>query len=308
MTADEARRGLTFGLCAYGLWGLFPLFWPLLEPANAVEILACRIVFSLIAVGVVLAVTGHLAHLRLLSRGAVIRLAIAGAVIAINWGAYIWGVNHEQVVQTSLGYFINPIVTVGLGVIVLGERLRRVQWVALGLGVLAVAVLTVNYGQPPWLALLLAFSFGTYGLLKNRVAVAPPEGLFIEAAVMTVPALAALGILAAVGQATWIGPAATPAHWALLAASGPVTAIPLLFFAGAANRLPLSTLGLLQYLAPVMQFLIGVGVRHEPMPPARLLGFGLVWVALAVLTTDALHHRRTRRTPLTAPIDPIGQH
>jgi chloramphenicol-sensitive protein RarD len=291
----RAMRGLTFGVLAYLLWGLFPLFWPLLEPADPLEILACRIVFSLVIVALVLAVRRELRRVRRMERGTLLRLAAAAVVITVNWGGYIWGVNNGHVVETSLGYFINPLITIGLGVVVLRERLGTVQWIAVALGAVAVAILSVDYGHPPWLALLLACSFATYGLIKKQVRASAPEGLLIEAAVVTAPALAVLAVLAANGSATWVGPAATPGHLLLLAASGPVTAVPLLFFAGAARRLPLSTLGLLQYLAPVLQFAIGVLVRHEPLPAARLGGFALVWAALLILTVDAL--RRRRGTP-----------
>jgi chloramphenicol-sensitive protein RarD len=287
----RSKRGLLSGAAAYALWGLFPLYWPLLEPAGALEILACRIVLSLIVVALLLAVRRQLRGLRTLDSGTVLRLSAAGVIIAVNWGAYIWGVNNGHVVETSLGYFINPLITVALGVLLLHERLRRMQWAAVALGAVAVVILSVDYGRPPWLALLLAVSFGTYGLIKKRTRATAPEGLLVEAAVLTVPALVVLGVLAGTGTATWIGSAATPGHLLLLAAAGPATAIPLLFFAAAATRLPLSTLGLLQYLAPVMQFAIGVLVRHEPMPPALLSGFSLVWLALALLTVDALRHR-----------------
>jgi chloramphenicol-sensitive protein RarD len=297
----RARRGLLSGATAYALWGLFPLYWPLLEPAGALEILACRIVLSLIVVSLLLAARRELRGLRAMDRGTVVRLCAAGAIIAVNWGAYIWGVNNGHVVETSLGYFINPLITVALGVVLLKERLRPMQWAAVSLGALAVVILSVDYGRPPWLALLLAISFATYGLIKKRTRASAPEGLLVEAAVLTVPALGVLAVLAGTGAATWVGSAATSGHLLLLAAAGPATAIPLLFFAAAATRLPLSTLGLLQYLAPVMQFAIGVLVRHEPMPPALLAGFSLVWLALAALTVDALRHRRRVPSCVTEP-------
>ncbi|HSP65712.1 MAG TPA: EamA family transporter RarD [Candidatus Deferrimicrobium sp.] len=297
-----ARRGLLSGATAYILWGLFPLYWPLLEPASPLEILACRVVLSLVVVALLLAVRHQLRTLRRLDRGTVLRLCLAGLIIAVNWGAYIWGVNNGHVVETSLGYFINPLLTVALGVVVLHERLRRLQWAAVALGAAAVVILSVDYGRPPWLALFLAVSFATYGFIKKSVRASAPEGLLVEAAVLTVPALAFLGVLGATGGATWIGSAATPSHLLLLAAAGPATAIPLLFFAAAATRLPLSTIGLLQYLAPVMQFAIGVLVRHEPMPPALLGGFALVWLALALLTVDALRRRRAVPTCVAEPV------
>ena len=283
--------GLVYGIAAYAIWGLFPLFWPLLEPANALEILACRVLFSFIVVGVILAVRHELRAVRSMQRGTVARLCAAGIAIAVNWGIYIWGVNNGHVIETSLGYFINPLVTIGLGVVLLHERLRTVQWMAVGLGVVAVVVLSVDYGRPPWIALALACSFATYGFIKKGVRASPPEGLFIEGAVLTVPALVLLGALALAGGATWVGHDANPGHLALLVSAGPVTALPLLFFAGAATRLPLSTMGLLQYLTPVMQFAIGVLILREATSFALLCGFALVWIALAILAVDGFRHR-----------------
>jgi chloramphenicol-sensitive protein RarD len=299
---STARRGLLAGATAYLLWGIFPLYWPLLEPAGALEILAWRIVLSLLVVALLLAVRHELGALRRLDRGTVLRLCVAGVIIAVNWGAYIWGVNNGHVVETSLGYFINPLITVALGVVVLHERLRRMQWAAVALGAAAVAILSVDYGRPPWLALFLAVSFAGYGLIKKSIRATAPEGLLIEAAVLTVPAVVVIGVLAGTGNATWVGHAATPGHLLLLAAAGPATAVPLLFFAAAAKRLPLTTIGLLQYLAPVMQFLIGVVVRHEPLPPALLGGFALVWLALLILAVDAVGHRHGVPSSVTEPV------
>jgi chloramphenicol-sensitive protein RarD len=282
------------------LWGLFPLFWPLLEPANPLEILACRIIFCFVVIAVVLAVRRELGGVRRLDRGTVLRLCAAGIAIAVNWGVYIWGVNNGRVIETSLGYFINPLVTIGLGVVILHERLRAVQWAAVGLGAVAVLVLSVDYGRPPWIALALACSFGAYGFLKKGVRASPPEGLLIEGAVTSLPALILLGALALAGQATFVGHAANPGHLVLLISAGPVTALPLLFFAGAATRLPLSTMGLLQYVTPVMQFAIGVLILRESTSLALLCGFALVWIALAILGFDGVRHRGQAAAPAAA--------
>ena len=265
-TSTSTRRlptssGLAYGVSAYLLWGLFPLFWPLLEPANPLEILACRIVFCFVVIGALLALRHELAGVRRLDGGTVLRLCAAGIAIAANWGVYIWGVNNGHVIETSLGYFINPLVTIGLGVVILHERLRPVQWAAVALGVVAVCVVSLDYGRPPWIALALACSFGTYGFLKKGVRASAPEGLFVEGAVTSVPAVALLAALAVTGNATFVGHAANPGHLILLISAGPVTALPLLFFAGAATRLPLSTMGLLQYITPCIQFAIG---RRDP--------------------------------------------
>jgi chloramphenicol-sensitive protein RarD len=274
------------------LWGLFPLFWPRLEPANPLEILCCRIVFCFAVIAVLLAVRHELGGLRVLDRGTVLRLCAAGMAIAVNWGVYIWGVNNGHVIETSLGYFINPLVTIGLGVAILHERLRPVQWSAVGLGVVAVLVLSVDYGRPPWIALALACSFGTYGFLKKGVRASPPEGLFIEGAVTTGPALVVLVVLALAGDATFVGHAASAGHILLLISTGPVTALPLLLFAAAATRLPLSSMGLLQYVTPLLQFAIGVLILHEATSVGLLTGFALIWIALAILGFDGFRHRR----------------
>jgi chloramphenicol-sensitive protein RarD len=292
------RSGFAAGLAAYLLWGLFPLYWPLLEPAGSIEILAHRIVWSLLVVATVLAVTRNWAWVRplLADRATLARMALAAVLISVNWATYIWGVNNEHVVETSLGYFINPVVTVLIGVLVLHERLRPMQWAAIGLGTLAVVVLAVDYGRPPWIALTLAFSFGFYGLLKKQVGVTvgAVQSLTVETAVLFVPALTFLVVLDARGDGQ-LGHSG-PGHGLLLASAGIVTAVPLLFFASAARRIPLSTLGLLQYIAPVLQFLTGVLLYDEPMPASRWVGFVLVWGALAVLTFDGLRQgHRIRR-------------
>lgn len=287
----EQRRGVIYGITAYGLWGLFPLYWPLLAPAGAVEILAHRVVWSLVFLIGVLTIARRWGALRALRRqpGALLRLTVAAAVIAVNWGLYIWGVNSGHVVETSLGYFINPLVTVLLGVVLLRERLRGLQTAAVALGAVAVLALAVEYGRPPWIALTLAVSFATYGYLKKSVNAGAAETLSVETAVLVVPALGYLVALGALGDGS-LGHGVGLS--VLLAGAGVVTAIPLMCFGAAATRLPLTTIGLLQYLTPVMQFLLGVLLRHEPMPPARLAGFALVWCALALLTVDLVRSTR----------------
>ncbi|HVT19975.1 MAG TPA: EamA family transporter RarD [Mycobacteriales bacterium] len=283
---SEQRRGTLLGLAAYLIWGMFPLYWPLLEPATAVEILAHRVVWSLVTVAALLVVVSGRAAWRGLPRDArsLTLLAVAGLLIGINWGVYIWGVNHGHVVETSLGYFINPLVTVALGVVVLRERLRTAQWAAVGVAAAGVVVLTAEAGRPPWIALVLAFSFGAYGLVKKVVGVSPVNGLVIEAAVLAPVAAGYLAIEAARGQGSFTTDGV--GHAALLASAGAVTVVPLLLFAGAAPRMTLSRLGLMQYLTPTIQFVIGVTVRHEPLPAARLVGFCLVWLALGIFTAN----------------------
>ncbi|WP_229378707.1 EamA family transporter RarD [Streptomyces sp. VRA16 Mangrove soil] len=280
------------------MWGLVPLFWPLLKPAGAAEILAHRMVWSLVVVGVALLFVRKWDWLRELVRqpkrlGLV---TIAAAVITVNWGLYIWSVNAGHVVEASLGYFINPLVSIALGVLLLGERLRPAQWAAVGVGVLAVLVLAIGYGRPPWISLTLAFSFGTYGLVKKKVDLGGVESLAAETAVQFLPAFGYLVWLAARGELSFAQEGF--GHAALLASTGLVTAIPLVCFGAAAIRVPLSTLGLLQYLAPVFQFMLGIFYFHEEMPGERWAGFGLVWLALVVLTWDALRTARSGRIRL----------
>jgi chloramphenicol-sensitive protein RarD len=299
----EHRKGLLAGIGAYFLWGLFPLYWPLLEPAKPVEILAHRIVWSFVFLAVVLAATIGFRWVRTLGRRRALLLALAAVLITVNWGTFIHGVNSDQVVEVSLGYFINPLVTVALGVTVLRERLSRPQQVAVLIAAAAVVLLALDYGRPPWIALTLAFSFGLYGLIKKHVGVDGTQSLAVETAVLVVPALAYLAWLEADGSATFATEGA--GHIALLAFGGVATAVPLMLFGAAAIRIPLSTVGLLQYIAPSIQFLIGVGLNHEAMPLSRLAGFALVWVALATFTADAV--RKARRSARAAHPVPVAE-
>ncbi len=298
---SDSRRGLLAGTAAYAIWGAFPLYFPLLEPAGAVEILAHRVLWSAITMGLLVLLLRRTTQLRALwaDRRVLVLLTLAAIVISINWGTYIWGVNNGRVVEASLGYFINPLVTVLIGVLVLGERLRRLQWLAMGVATLAVAVLTWDYGRPPWVALALAFSFGTYGLLKKTANAGAVESLALETAVIAPVAALYLGWLVATGAAGFAAHGA--AHAVLLMTTGIVTAVPLICFGDAATRVSMVTLGLLQYLTPVLQFAVGVLILHESMPPGRWAGFALVWLALLVFTTEALtHHRRQLRLAATA--------
>jgi chloramphenicol-sensitive protein RarD len=294
---QETRRGFWFGVAAYGMWGLFPLYWPLLKPSGAGEILANRMVWSLVAVLAILIATRHWGWVRPLLRQPrkLALMALAAALISVNWGVYIWGVNSGHVVETSLGYFINPLVTIAFGVLVLHERLRPAQWAAVGVGTLAVVVLTIGYGQLPWIALTLAFSFGSYGLIKKKLDLGGLESLAGETAFQFLPALGFLVYLAVSGHGT-LGRTDPGSygwgHSVLLVLCGLVTAVPLLAFGAAAVRVPLTMLGLLQYLAPVFQFGLGIAVFHEQMPPVRWAGFALVWAALLLLSRDALRTAR----------------
>jgi chloramphenicol-sensitive protein RarD len=291
---SQLRVGYLYGIGAYALWGFMPLYIKLLLPAGSVEVLAHRVIWSVAFVVVVLfAVRGWRPLWLLADRPAALgAVALAAGILAVNWGIYIYGVNTDRVVETALGYFINPLVVVLLGVGVLSERLRAAQWIAVGIGGTAVAVLTVAYGRIPYIALTLALSFAAYGLLKKRLGLPAAQGLFVESAVLALPALGYLGWLVWRAESTFA--AISPGHTALLVAAGAVTAIPLLFFAGAANRIPLTGLGMLQYIAPILQLGCGVLIFREPMPPAHLAGFALVWVALTVFTIDGIRHARNQ--------------
>jgi len=297
---SEERRGYLYGLVAYALWGFFPIYFKLLQPSPPLEILAHRIIWSVVFISLLLAVMrnwrfiGRLVRDRRLLGG----VTLAAVLIAINWGTYIIGVNSSRVVETALGYFITPLVVVLLGVTVQRERLRTWQWLAVGIGAAAVAVLTADYGHLPYIALLLAASFGSYSLIKKRLSLPPAEGLFVESAVLALPALAYLGWLTTTGDARFGQVSAL--HTALMVLSGLATAVPLLLFAASANRVPLVGLGILQYVAPILQLAFGVVLFHEPMPPARLAGFGLVWLALIIFTVDGIRGARAARTERTA--------
>jgi chloramphenicol-sensitive protein RarD len=303
---DETRyrRGIFYGLAAYAVWGAVPLFWPLLKRAGALEILAHRVVWSLVICLVLLiTVVPRGWWSRIGRRRSLIMLGGAAAVVSVNWGVYIWAVNHGHVVETSLGYYINPILSILIGVIFLRERLARLQWVSVGLAALAVVVLTIDYGRLPWIALVLAASFATYGLLKKQVNGGAVETLTVESAILTPVALGYLIFLQSAGslsffQLGW-------SHALLLMATGLVTVVPLLFFAAATTRLPLSTLGLLQYVAPTLQFGLGVFYFHESMSTGRWAGFALVWVALLILTAYGLRRARLGRRAVTE--EPVAE-
>lgn len=245
---------------------------------------------------IVLALTDGFRWARELSRRQAGLLAVAAALITVNWGAFIYGVNSGHVVETSLGYFINPLVTVALAVTIIGERLRTAQWAAVGIAALAVVVLTVAYGRPPWIALTLAFSFGFYGLVKKQVGIGGTQSVAVETAFLFTPALLCVIWFAGSGEGTFGHEGA--GHVLLMMSAGVVTAVPLMLFGTAAVRIPLTTIGLLQYLAPIMQFGIGVGIRGEEMPASRWIGFGLVWIAVIVFTADSLRARRRLAAPV----------
>ncbi len=294
--SDTRRSGLLFGVGAYASWGLFPAFFPLLKPAGAFEILAHRIVWCFVLMVVVVAAVRRLGDLRAMTGRTWLLLSAASALISANWAIYIYAVNNGHVVDAALGYFINPLVTVALGLLIFRERLNRAQFAALAIAVIAVVVLTVSLGAVPFIGLGLALSFGLYGVVKKVVPTDPRVSVGIEAAIATPFAMAFIVVWQVTGHGTFTNNG--PDHIALMVLSGFVTALPLLLFAAAAQRLPMVTLGLLFYLTPAMQLTWGVFVGHEPMPPARWLGFGLIWLALLVFSVDALWRGRVDRAAL----------
>jgi len=299
---SSSRQGFLLGVAAYALWGGFPLYFPLMDPAGPIEILAHRILWPFIVMGLlVLALRRTRQFTSLFADRRVFGfLALAAVVITFNWATYIYGVTTDRVVETSLGYFINPLVTVLMGVVILGERLRPLQWLAIGIGAAACLVLTVEYGHPLWIALVLASSFGTYGLAKKQAGAEAVESLALETMLIAPLAAVYLAWLFAHGQSTFGSEGV--GHALLLMSTGVVTAVPLMCFGAAAIRVPMVTLGLLQYLAPILQFALGVLWFHEDMSPGRWAGFMLVWVALAFFTVESLRHRRQQLRTAAEPV------
>ena len=298
-TPDEriSGSGLAYAIGAYGIWGFMPVFFATLAPAGSWEIVAARIVFSLVFCLILITVTRAFSRLRALLRRprTVAVLAVAGFLVAGNWLIYVFAALNGRVLEASLGYFINPIVTVLLGVVVLRERLRPMQWAAIGISAVAVIVIVVGYGELPWVSLGLAATFGVYGLLKKRVggSVDAVSGLTVETLALSPFALAFLVWLSVQGTLV-LGTQGT-VHTLLMAASGVITAVPLLLFAAGSRRLPLTIMGVTQYVAPILQLIVGLFISGEHMSTERWLGFGIVWLALIVLTVDMFVHGSRRR-------------
>jgi len=295
MVEDKAKvrsLGLLFGVSAYTLWGLFPIYWPLLKPANPLEIVSHRAVWTLIFCFIILALTKTLkSTLALLKRPKIVAgLFLSSILISINWIIYIYAANTGHVIEASLGYFINPLVVIATGVIVLKEKMRPLQWSAVGIATIGVAVLTIDYGRLPWIALGLALSWGSYGLVKKQLGLGALEGLSIETLLSSGAYLGYLIWLSNRGEGQF---SHSLKLTLLLIGGGAVTAIPLLLFNGSTNRLPLTLVGLLQYITPTIQFCIGVWYYHEDMPAARWAGFLIIWVALMSLALDLIRSSRT---------------
>jgi chloramphenicol-sensitive protein RarD len=294
-SAPSAGRGALAAAACYLFWGLFPLYWHQLADVDATELIAYRHVGSLVFVLVVMAAGAGFAELRaaLVSRPALQWHAWSGVLLTVNWLVYVWGVNHGHVLETSLGYFLVPLVNVALGRMVLHERLRPAQWTAIGCAAVGVVFLLVRVGRPPWIALTLAASFGVYGLLRKKSPLGPLTGLGLETLLLAPFAIAYLCWQQHTGAGAF-GRVSTTEH-ALLIGAGVVTAVPLLLFAYGARRIRLSTLGLLQYIAPTVQFTLGIWVFHEPFSPERAAAFGFIWCGLALYTADNLWSQRRRR-------------
>jgi chloramphenicol-sensitive protein RarD len=291
----DARRGMLFAIGAYLAWGVSPLYWKLLKAIPAVELLAHRIVWCALLLAGYLLIEGRFHELRPVVRSgrALAALAASTACIAFNWFVYIWAINNDHLLDASFGYYVNPLVSVLLGRVFLGERLNRLQGLSVAVAGLGVGILAVGYGRLPWISLALAVTFAFYGLLRKTMPAGPEAGLMVEVAALSPLMLGVLWRAEAAGTGAWGN-----AGWAtdlLLVAAGVVTAVPLLWFTRGARLLPLSTVGLLQYLAPTLQFALAVAVFGEPFAPRRLAAFLCIWAALAIFTVDARRRQRQRR-------------
>jgi chloramphenicol-sensitive protein RarD len=285
------KKGLIYVFGAYAIWGFFPIYFKLLQAVPAIQIVAHRISWSFIILLILVSLKGQLRNIRVLISPRIILLYLAaGILLSVNWLTYVWGVNSGFVIETSLGYFINPLVSVLLGVVILREKLRPLQWLPVGLASAGVIYLTVQHGSLPWIALALAFSFGIYGLLKKIAPLKSLPGLTIETAGVFIPALGFL-IFSEIQQTGAFGHVDVKTTFLLILA-GLVTAIPLIFFASGAPLVPLSTIGILQYIAPTLQFLIGVFVFHEPFSYHQMIGFAIIWLALIIFSIEGLNARK----------------
>ena len=288
---SEYSLGLLFGVSAYVFWGLFPLYWPLLKPASPLEIVSHRAVWTLVFCIIVLALLRQLKSTLAIMKHPkkMAGLFATTVLISINWLTYIWATNNGHVVEAALGYYINPLIIIAFGVLLLREKMRPLQWVAVAIAAIGVTILTIDYGRLPWVAISLALSWGTYGLLKKKLDLGALEGLTIETLISLLPYGFYLFYLSNQGTGQFgSGVGLT----ILLIGAGAMTAIPLLLFNGSTTRLPYSTIGLLQYITPTIQFSIGVWINHEEMPPARWIGFIVIWLALATLGTDLFRSSR----------------
>jgi chloramphenicol-sensitive protein RarD len=294
------NRGILYAICTYLLWGIFPIYWKLIRNVPAVEIIGHRIIWAFVFVIIIVTLTKDWRKLlsAVRNRKTILTFLVTAVLLFINWLVYVWAVNSGFIVDTSLGYFINPLVNVVLGVVFLRERLRLWQWVPVGIAALGVLYLTLSYGALPWIGLTLAFTFGVYGLLKKTAKLNSIHGLTLETGILFIPALIYLLVLEFNGQG--IFPHGPANEMLLLMFSGIATGLPLLLFGAAARLVPLSVLGFIQYIAPTMQFLIGVLVYGEAFSFERMIGFGLIWVALLIFSVDGIQARRRNHIPFQA--------
>ena len=299
------NSGVVYALAAYVMWGLFPLYFKALEHVPSLQILAHRMVWSLVVVALLLAVLKRWSWLRILRKQPAVlaRFALSALLLSSNWGIYIWAVNSNHVVDASLGYYINPLVNVALGSVLLHERLRGMQWVALAIAAIGVTVMALEVGHVPWISLSLALSFGGYALLRKTAPLGALEGLAVETAVLFPLAVLYLFWLSAHGHNAF-ATADASTRW-LLVAAGPVTTLPLLLFAAGARRMSMTLLGVLQYITPTLQLGLGVWLYHEPFATAKVIGFGLVWAGLAVFLLDGV--RAAWGRPRTASQSPLQE-
>ena len=288
---SEHSLGLLFGVGSYVLWGLFPLYWPLLQPASPLEIVSHRAVWTLVFCLIVLALSKQLhSMIAIVNKPKILAgLFLTTILVSINWLTYIWATNNGHVVEAALGYYINPLIIIAFGVLLLREKMRPLQWLAVGIAAIGVAILTFDYGRLPWVAISLALSWGTYGLIKKKLDLGALDGLAIETLISLIPYVGYLIYLDNQGTGQF---GQSPGLTILLVSAGAVTAIPLLLFNGSTTRLPFSTIGLLQYITPTIQFSIGVWIRHEDMPAARWIGFVVIWLALIALAVDLVRSSR----------------
>ena len=294
------KKGILYGIGAYALWGFFPIYWKFLHEVPALQVIGHRIGWSFIILVAFILLTKQWQDFRAVAfhPKTIATYAIAGILLSINWLVYVWGVNADFIVETSLGYFINPLLSVLLGVIFLRERLRLAQWIPVALAAIGVLYLTFVYGRLPWIALTLAFSFGIYGLVKKIAPLGSLYGLTLETAMVLPFALVYLLVMEVNGTGAFLHDG--PTIDLLLAGAGIVTTIPLLMFASAAKQIPLTMVGILQYIAPTLQFLIGVFIYKEPFDHAHLIGFGIVWLALIIFWVENFIAHRT-------PVEPIPE-
>jgi chloramphenicol-sensitive protein RarD len=289
------KKGIIYGIGAYLLWGFFPIYWKWLKAVPATQLIAHRIIWSFILLTIIVLATrqGRAFRAAALHRRVVLIYLASGILLAINWLTYVWAVNAGFIVETSLGYFINPLISVLLGVLFLHEKLRTWQWILIGLAAVGVFYVALSYGQFPWIALTLAFSFGIYGLVKKIAPLGSLHGLTLETGLLFLPAVGFLVMMEMQGQGAFLHSGITADL--LMAGAGVVTAVPLLMFSSAAQRIPLSMVGVLQYITPTMQFLLGVLVYREPFNRSHLIGFCIVWLALILFWIEGfLASRRLR--------------